>query len=232
MRMIMDKLNSSLFGTGNISEIINALKKQYEVDSVKQLTERQKLDCLCYVLQFTDTQFDQLIALNSPVYRTVKGHVFEAIFDHLMYSCGQEVIEVGGDTGVDRIVNGQKLQLKTPTLAGTTSTQVQYKTHKTHGAKSELESFDYYYRKEKFADFLVGLISYSPLRIIFLSRDELPTHPESPEHIISPFTVGWTKHQGLNAFKLIGIDNIDLCSDHLRPDPEKELLPLCSKNSA
>jgi hypothetical protein len=184
----MTEQSTSLYGTGSIKEIISALKKQYEVNSVKELTEKQKLDCLCHILQLTYSQLDQLIALNSPVFRTVKGHVFEAIFDHLVEACGQEVIEVGGDEAVDRIVNGIKLQLKTPTLAGTKGRLVQYKTHKTHGAKSELESLDYYHHKAEFADYLVGLISYSPLRILFLKKDELPTHLQSPEHIISPFT--------------------------------------------
>lgn len=84
--------------------------------------------------------------------RTVKGHVFETYFDDLIESCGQESEGIGGDSGIDRIVNGITLQLKTPTAAGTKGPYVQYKTHKTHGAKSEQGSYDYYHTVDEFAD--------------------------------------------------------------------------------
>ena len=218
----------SYFGTGRLLEIIHALKQYYGVSDVVGLDPRLKLNCLCKALQLTHEQFDRLISENSPVLRTVKGHAFEVFFDTILTKNGYKVTEVGGDEAVDRIVNEKTLQLKTPTLSGTSRNSVQYKTHKTHGAKSEKESFCYYHSKREFADYLVGLISYQPLRILFLHRDELPTHPKAPERICSPFNVVWQNHPGLNAFDRIGIKKIKLPTTDSKIDYDQELLPRTS----
>jgi hypothetical protein len=217
---------SDLLGTGRIKEILSAIKKVYKVKSSRELSEQIKLDVLLTSLQLSASEFDNIIADNSPVYRTVKGHAFEIVFEYLVKSAGVEVIDVGGDGNIDLLVNNHKLQLKTPYSAGTTGDIVQYKTHKTHGAKSERESMDYYHHVDDFADFLVGLISYEPLNIIFLNKAELPRHPKSKRHILSPFIINWKNHQGLNNFKRIGIDKIELNSSLYFPeDIKKELLP-------
>lgn len=224
-----------LYGTGRIGEIISSLKERHGVDSVKLLDTNQKLNGLRETLQFESSQFDDLIADNSPVLRPVKAHAFESVFDLLLRHNGYEVTEVGGDVEVDRIVNNITLQLKTPTLSGTRGTSVQYKTHKTHGAKSEQESLEYYHQKSHFADYLVGLITYSPLRIIFLHRDDLPSHRLDDDRIISPFNVDWASHRGLNAFNVLGADGIDLSVSQFMPVEGDELLPrsaiACQVNS-
>lgn len=224
----MAKMDCNLYGTGRIGEVIEGLKKLYKIESIAQLNTKQKLDILCDILQLSYKQFDRLIANNSPVYRTIKGHAFETIFDHLVINSGYNIKDVGGDKAVDRILNGKTLQLKTPTMAGTRNNIVQYKTHKTHGAKSERESLDYYHSKAEFADYLVGLVSYDPLRILILTRDELPTHPKDKKKILSPFGIRWDNHPGLNAFDRIGIEKLDL-SAILKIDLSKELLPLSAK---
>lgn len=217
---------TNLLGTGRIGEIMSALKTIHKVDSIRNLSEEVKLDALLTALQLNAIELDSIIADNSPVFRTIKGHAFEIVFEYLVHSAGFDVTDVGGDGNVDLIVNGIKLQLKTPYSAGTNGNVVQYKTHKTHGAKSERESMDYYHDADDFADYLVGLISYEPLNIIFLKRDELPRHPKSNRHILSPFIVEWKEHQGLNNFKRIGIDKIELSSNLYFPnDLSKELLP-------
>ena len=66
---------------------------------------------------------------------------------------------------------------------------------------------DYYHSIEEFPDFLVGLISYNPLRIIFLERQILIRHPNDENRIKSPFKIVWENHGGLNAFHKIGITN-------------------------
>lgn len=215
------------YGTGRIHEIIDALQKQYNCDSMDDISVKNKLDALCVNVGLDYNEFDDLIMDNSPVLRTVKGHVFETFFDALLRSNGYEVKEIGGDKAVDREVNGFSLQLKTPTLAGTRDDLVQYKTHKTHGAKSELESLDYYHQRSHFADFLVGLISYDPLNIIFIPNNKLPPHPKSPEHILSPFTVNWRESAGLNNFKCIGVDLKSV--EGVLPVLGKEHLPRLSK---
>lgn len=215
-----------MLGTGRIGDILSALKKIHRVESTRELSESVKLDALLTALQLKVEELDSIIADNSPVFRTIKGHAFEIVFEYLVQSAGFDVTYVGGDGNVDLIVNGVKLQLKTPYSAGTTEEIVQYKTHKTHGAKSERESMDYYHDVKEFADYLVGLISYEPLNIIFLNKTELPRHPKSKKHILSPFIVKWKKHKGLNNFKRIGIDKVDLTSrSHFPVDFKKELLP-------
>ena len=217
------------FGLGLVRDIVNALKRCHNVTDIGSLSEAQKLEALCTVLGFSRDQIDSLIADNPPVLRTVQGHVFEELFDNLVERNGYAIKKVGGDTGVDRILNGHSLQLKTPTRAGTNGTVVQYKTHKTHGAKSELESLDYYHRKSDFADFLVGLVTYDPLCILVLPRNSLPTHPEDDDRIRSPFEVSWAGHPGLNAFGRLGIRELDVSVIERLVHPEGSLLPKSSQ---
>ncbi len=103
-------------------------------------------------LQLRADELDSIIADNYPVFRTIKGHAFEIVFEYLVKSAGFDVTDVGGDGNVDLIVSGVKLQLKTPYSAGTTDKIVQYKTHKTHGAKSEKRVNDYHHN--------VNILSY------------------------------------------------------------------------
>ena len=115
-------------------------------------------------------------------------------------------------------------------MAGTKGDFVQFKTHKTHGAKSEQESMEYYHHIDHFATYLVGLISYEPYRVIFLNHEEIPRHQNDDKRILSPFTINWKTHNGLNNFNRIGIENIDLESNaHIPKDSSKELLPLSSE---
>lgn len=215
------------FGTGRIEEIIQFMKQSRDIEDIQQLSAVEKLDILCEAIQLTPIQFDKLIAQNSPVLRTIQGHAFEVVFDKMMDDSGYIVQEVGGDDDVDRIMNGISLQLKTPNSGGTRGMQVEYKTHKTHGAKSEKESLEYYHSVDTFADYLVGLISYKPLRIIILSKSELPRHPKDHDRIQSPFKITWESHIGFNAFQRIGVNLLQL-SESVAPYLEKkqELLPL------
>lgn len=216
------------YGTGRIKDIIDGLKAEHPGVPVRDIPAANKLHALCESLLLTSTQLDNLIVDNSPVMRTVKGHAFEAFFDQLMDDNQVGVTEVGGDDAVDRVVNTYKLQLKTPTLAGTKGKDVQYKTHKTHGAKSEKESVDYYHKKDHFADFLVGLVSYEPLKILVLRREELPNLTNSPDHILSPFTLTWDGHPALNDFSRIGIAG-QINHNNSLIAGDNELLPRCAK---
>ncbi|MCK4828382.1 hypothetical protein KA005_72300, partial [bacterium] len=214
------------FGNGRIADIITFLKAKYHVQSVEELSTKQKLDVLCEVLQLSYDQFDSIIADNPQVLRAIKGHVFEIVFEYILSNSGHKLTCVGGDSNIDLIVNEFTLQLKSPYKAGTIGNIVQYKTHKTHGPKSEEESVEYYHSVDDFADYLVGLIFYVPLNIIFLKKSELPTHPRDTNRIISPFSVEWKGHPGLNAFDRIGIKQIDLSPTvYLCTDSKNELLP-------
>lgn len=169
-----------------------------------------------------------MLSEHSPVLRTIKGHAFEAVFDEIVEYNGHNVEEIGGDTNVDRIVNGHTLQLKTPNASGTKGFNVEYKTHKTHGAKSEKEGMSYYHLVEKFPDFLVGLISYEPLQIIFLERKILTLHPKDLNYVKSPFKISWENHGGLNAFDKIGITDFKN-NPSVYTATSKELLPKSAK---
>jgi hypothetical protein len=213
------------FGTGRISEIIDHLEK-VESKKIHEIGVEVKLRTVCHCLQISVNVFDEIITNYSPVFRTIKGHVFETYFDYLMKLNGVDVVEKGGDDAIDREVNGRSLQLKTPTESGSSGNFVQYKTHKTHGAKSEKESLSYYHTVEEFADYLVGLIGYDPLRIIIISKSEIPIHKKGAEYILSPFTVNWKSHPGLNEFQRLGFKGT-LKIPVFTPN-QFHLLPLCS----
>ncbi|MCZ6382454.1 hypothetical protein O4N80_01195 [Vibrio parahaemolyticus] len=214
-----------MYGTGRIGEIIDYLETTHK-KSIIEIPIDYKINILCESLGLNNLELDDLIYENSPVMRTVKGHAFETFFDHLILDMGYDVTEVGGDDSVDRIVNDITLQLKTPTMSGTRGNFVQYKTHKTHGAKSETESVNYYSKVNDFADYLVGLIEYNPLKIIFIHKSELPLSNISREHIKSPFTIDWSTHPGLNNFSRIGVKQSNF-TNNLLPS-FNEILPKTS----
>jgi hypothetical protein len=219
-----------LLNKGRIADILSALCASNTTTDISSLSESIKLNALLTTLQLSIDSFDNLLANNSPVLRTVKGHAFETVFKRLLTSIGINAIDIGGDQNIDLIVNDITLQLKTPYSAGTKNDIVQFKTHKTHGAKSENESMEYYHVSEEFPDYLVGLISYEPFNIIFISREELPRHPKSSNHILSPFALNWVEHEGLNNFQRIGIASfIPDTSLFLPKEVQDELLPQTCK---
>lgn len=221
--------DSRNYGEGRIGDIIKYLQDEYKVSNPRQLDEKIKLEALCEALQISPDQLDRIIADNSPVLRPIKGHAFETAFEYFLLENNVPIEYVGGDSSIDSRVNGITLQLKTPYEAGTDGNIVSYKTHKTHGAKSETESMEYYHAVDEFADILVGLISYDPLRVLFLRKDELPTHAKDPNRIISPFSIEWTNHPALNNFERIGARDIDVDAFKGLVSPkEHEVLPRTS----
>ena len=218
----------SYLNTGRINDIINALLKTNHTDSITSIDDEIKLSALTSCLDLSTKSFDQMLANNSPVLRTIKGHAFEVAFEQIMTANNISVKDVGGDTDIDLVVNGHELQLKTPNMAGTNALQVEYKTHKTHGAKSEMESMDYYHKVSDFAEFFVGLISYNPFKVFIVPKNQLPTHPSDNRYIKSPFQlpINGIYKQYINAFHLLGINIKN--NPHITSDINKELLPLTS----
>ncbi len=214
---------------GRIRDIIDSLEGTPPVRDIDNVPPGEKLRALCDSLEFTPEELDDLLSSHSQVVRTIKGHAFEVFFDHLMGANGLAIEKVGGDEDVDRMLNGFSLQLKTPTKSGTRGDVVVYKTHKTHGPKSELESEEYYRLADEFADFLVGLVSYDPVRILVLGRDSLPRHPSFPDRIRSPFTVKWRGHPGLNAFGELGVVQFSKDKQAVPTPASTESLPKISR---
>lgn len=218
---------------GRINSIIEKLETENK-KQISQLSTEIKLKGLCNALCLSYDDLDELIALHSPVLRTVKGHCFEVAFQQILSSNGYKSKDVGGDGDIDIVVNGHDLQLKTPNMSGTSSTQFEYKTHKTHGAKSEIESMDYYHRVDDFAEFFVGLISYKPFNVFIIPKQFLPRHPNDERYIKSPFKIGIGRNNRIrdfskyvNNYSLIGI-SLRETTTSIHPQ-ENELLPLTAK---
>ena len=229
MNNIITKLKS-----GRIHNLITVLQDQFNTKSMSNIPTQYKLDVLCCALGLCYDELDSLIADNSPVFRTIKGHCFEVALEKVLAKNGISSKDIGGDGDVDLVVNGHNLQLKTPNMAGTTDFVCQYKTHKTHGAKSEDESMDYYHKVDDFAEFFVGLISYDPFEVFIIPKEKLPRHHLDDSYIVSPFTISKKKGYDLdmseyvNAFNLIGIsmNNIDVSSI---VNGQNEMLPKTSQ---
>lgn len=220
---IMNNITSGRIG--EISDVSRAFYNQKPSD----LPPEAKLSILSQVMQISPADIDEIIASHSEVSRTVKGHAFEVVFDTMMAANGIKCTEVGGDTDVDRVINNYSLQLKTPYVAGCSDNIVSYKTHKTHGAKSEIESMDYYHRYSDFADFLVGLVSYNPFQVLIVPKNELPSAKHSIAHIESPMYLDANNIHWLNNFSVLGIRKQLQFPQQLLRVSSNECLPLSSK---
>lgn len=219
-----------LLGNGRIENIISALKQIYEVDNISSVSTEIKLEALCSALGLSAEEFDEMLANNSPVLRTVKGHAFEVAFEQILKSNGISVSDIGGDSDIDLQIGLCSLQLKTPNLGGCNESVIEYKTHKTHGAKSERESMDYYHKINDFADYFVGLISYLPFKVFIIPKEKLPRHKFDNKYIQSPFKldINNPEHSNyINAFDALGfsVDNLSLATI---TNQDHELLPKTS----
>jgi hypothetical protein len=218
---------------GRIEGICRALILKYG-KPISSLGTMEKLEALCESLLLSITELDELISSNSQSLRAVKGLCFESALQYILIQNGYEPKDVGGDSPVDLIVNGHSLQLKTPYKSGTTDLVVEYKTHKTHGSKSNKESIIYYHSIVEFADFFVGLISYNPFKVFIVPKEQLPRRSEDNNYIESPFKLfiysifdrGYSSF--VNNFESLGINiNVDSIEDIFPND--NELLPRTAK---
>lgn len=215
-------------GEGRLVDIVNALFQKFDVSSLDNIKAEDKLAAMCCALDLSTEEFDSLIADNSPVLRTVKGHSFEVALETLLKQNQVPVQDIGGDSDVDLIVNGYTLQLKTPNEGGTNCKFIEYKTHKTHGAKSGIESMGYYHDVDSFADYFVGLISYDPFQIYIIPKAKLERHLKDERYIKSPFKLSRDLCRYINNFYDLGI-NVDSLDNTCILPTSKELLPKTSK---
>ena len=215
--------------TGRIGEIGEVACSFFEVESPSDLTDEQKLNSLCESLCIDEKSLDEIIANSPEVSRTVKGHAFEIVFDKIMKKNGIECKDVGGDSDIDRSINGYSLQLKTPFVNGCSEDVVSYKTHKTHGAKSERESMDYYHRVSTFADYLVGLVRYDPFEVVIIPKEELPRVEGEDDFIQSPMFISLKDRNYINQYERLKIYGKVFASKELVVPSENEILPLSSE---
>lgn len=213
---------------GRISEIIDITEKFFN-KKAGDLSPEMKAAVLCSAMCITKEDLDHVIANHSEVSRTIKGHAFEVVFDAMMAINGINCIEVGGDTDIDRIINDYSLQLKTPFVNGCSEGIVSYKTHKTHGAKSQTESIDYYHKVEDFADFLVGLVSYEPFTVLIVPKKSLPRVSKHSNHIQSPMYLSINNPATNNNFKQLDIPQQMYFPTDLLSPASNECLPISSE---
>ncbi len=226
MNRFNEFLIKNIYG-GRISEIIDLTEKFFN-KKAGDLSSEIKADILCSVMCITKEDLDSVIANHSEVSRTIKGHAFEVVFDAMMSINDINCIEIGGDTDIDRMINNYSLQLKTPYVKGCSEGIVSYKTHKTHGAKSQTESVDYYHKVEDFADFLVGLVSYEPFTVLIVPKESLPRVLEHPNHIQSPMYLKTDNPTINNNFKQLGITQRMCFPNNLLTPTDNECLPISS----
>lgn len=212
----------------NINEISDLICNYYNVPSVAGIRTEDKLDALCIAEGISRQEMDEMIANNPPAIRTIKGHVFEVIFSKILQINDIPHVDIGGDTDVDFEILGHSLQLKTPYVNGCTPTAMAYKTHKTHGAKSESESVGYYQLAEAFADYLVGLISYDPFTVFVIPNQDIPRLPSDPRYLASPFLFGFDREEYINNFHQLGI-NDDIMYPQIINLGNRELLPMTAE---
>ena len=212
--------------TGRIGEIISKACEYYNVSRITQLTDKQKLDFLCATSQIDSTSLDEIVANSPEVMRTVKGHTFEVVFEKMMALNNITCDDIGGDSDVDLVVNGISTQLKTPFINGCSDDVMSYKTHKTHGAKSEQESMDYYHKVSDFADYLIGLVSYTPFEVVIIPKDELPTVPSNADYIQSPMYISIKQRNYINQFNRLNIYKQLLFPQEEITVSDSEILPL------
>ena len=216
---------SQTIQTGRIGEIGRAACEYFNRRRVSDLTPLEKLDSLSAALCVAPDDLDSIIADSPEVKRTVKGHAFEIIFEKMMRYNGISCEDIGGDSDIDLIVNGVPTQLKTQYAAGCSENIVSYKTHKTHGAKSELESLDYYHKVSDFADYLIGLVTLEPFQVVIIPREELPRVSADSRYIQSPMFIDISNRHYINQFKRLGIyqrmafpeDVVSLSRDEILP---------------
>ena len=226
MNRFNEFLIKNIYG-GRISEIID-LTENFFNKKAGDLSPEIKADVLCSVMRITREDLDAVIANHSEVSRTIKGHAFEVVFDAMMAINDINCIEIGGDTDIDRMINNYSLQLKTPYVNGCSEGIVSYKTHKTHGAKSQTESVDYYYKVDDFADFLVGLVSYEPFTVLIVPKKTLPRVPEYLNHIQSPMYLKVDNPAINNNFKQLDITQRLYFPTNLLSPTNNECLPISS----
>jgi len=144
---------------------------------------------------------EEFILRNQHIWRPIRGHCFETWFDKLISLQGVKIESVGGDDTTDRILNGLKLQLKTPYKNGTIEgKQVAFAMHKTHGLEKRPHNL---YKPKDFADFLVGL--HPSGGVIICPNSKIPMDKKYPAYLSDPTYLPW-KTQWFNRFDLLGLN--------------------------
>lgn len=224
----MKEFLRSHLSSASIADISSCICRFFGVRKISGIKTEDKLDALCIAAGVSRQEMDEMIAYNPPAIRTIKGHAFEVIFSKILQINDIPHDEIGGDSDIDFSILGNTLQLKTPYVNGCTDQEMAYKTHKTHGAKSESESMGYYHLADDFADYLVGLIVYDPFQVFIIPRDDIPRHRADSKYLASPISINLKEKKYINNFQQLGISD-DIQFPRIVNLGRNELLPLTAE---
>jgi len=174
-------------------------------------------------------ELEEFILKTPHVWRPIKGHCFETLFDNFIESLGKHTKPIGGDDAVDREINGITLQLKTPYISGTISGQrISYALHKTHGLEKKPHNL---YTHSDFADFLIGF--HPEDKLIICPNQQIPRNKDYPnrkwgEYLADPVIFDWNS-KWINRFDLLGLDIKEFKNPH--NGENNELFPRIGKET-
>ena len=161
-----------------------------------------KFESIIEIKNIDWTIMEKVAMSDSNILRPIKGVAFEEYFKKivLMHYPNAKFEDGVGDSDIDFIVNGYKLQLKTPDK-GTTKdgVKVGVALHKTHG--DETRPNNLYKVSNPTFDFLVAFHPVSGIYIIPFK--EIPRNNKYPEHLADPASFDWNS-EWLNHWELLG----------------------------
>ena len=147
---------------------------------------------------------EQICKSDSNILRPIKGVAFEEYFKKILeISCPNVVVEDGeGDSDVDLIVNGRRLQLKTRAKGSTKENiVVGVSLHKTHG--NEQRPYNLYSLNNPTFDFLV--VKHPVSGNFIIPYNEIPKNPNWEGYLADPAKIPWDS-DWLNNYGLLGLE--------------------------
>lgn len=172
---------------------------------------------------------EEVAISDANILRPIKGVAFEEYFRKLISLNFPNVkIEDGiGDSDIDLIVDGRRLQLKTPDKGSTRNgIQVGVALHKTHG--DETRPNNLYKIANPTFDYLVVLHPVSGIMII--PYNEIPLNKSWNGCLADPAAFPWDS-EWLNHWELLGIEKMKGVTLDKREIPANSMLPTLSKET-
>jgi hypothetical protein len=172
---------------------------------------------------------EEVAISDANILRPIKGVAFEQYFRKLISSNFPNVkIKDGvGDSDIDLVVDGRRLQLKTPGKGSTKNgIQVGVALHKTHG--DETRPNNLYKATVPTFDYLVVLHPVSGMMII--PYNEIPINKSWNGYLADPAIFPWDS-EWLNHWELLGIKKMKGISLDKREVPANSMLPILSKET-
>ncbi len=172
---------------------------------------------------------EEVAISDNNILRPIKGVAFEEYFRKLIFlNFPNPKIKDGvGDSDIDLIVNGRRLQLKTPDKGSTNNgIQVGVALHKTHG--DETRPNNLYSIANPTFDYLVVLHPASG--IIIIPHNEIPINKSWTGYFADPAIFPWDS-KWLNQWGLLGAKQMKGITLDKREVPSNSMLPNLSRET-